>query len=221
VQHIVSCAVEAHDETGQGADHGVLAWVQQTTIGPQALAAYQRWGCRVRLVGAESLPALSSLAQRLRTTTPDNGSATLWWSLTSTSDALWSMVADAARRAQNTTQAGLIQALYGEDIPAATMLLGVGQPVAPGFVALLLADEMQCYWAQRPGLTFDERLLRCIFYDYAYLRPTRTDADRTWRYALVEQQRAIWETDAVLGVGQHQGGFWCPAHFPATDTEGA
>jgi hypothetical protein len=220
VRHIVPFFVGVDAETDQDADRRFLTWSAWQTTGAEALATYERCGCRVRLVGAESLHELRTASDRLPATAPADGVPTLWWSVLPSTGALWSIIAAALQRAANTTQAGLIRALYGEDIPPATMLLGFGPPVAPPFTPLLLADEMQCYWSQRLGFALDEQVLRRIFYDYAYVRPTRTDGDRSWRYTLVEQQRAAWETDAVLGIGQHMGGLWYPQRFPAAAIEG-
>jgi len=220
VRHIVPFFAGVDTETDQHASRRLLTWIEQQMAGAQALAAYERCGCRVRLVGAESLPELRMAAERLPATAPAGAVRTVWWSVMPGADTFWSIVAAAAQRAADTTQAGLIRALYGEDIPPATMLLGFGPPVAPPFTPLLLADEMQCYWSQRLGFALDERVLRRLLYDYAYMRPTRTEGDRSWRYTLLEEQRAAWETDSVLGIGEQRGGFWYPQRFPATAIEG-
>ena len=126
------------------------------------------------------------------------------------------MVLEAAQRIPIPTRADLIRAIYGEDIPPATMFLGFGKPIITQVSAPpLLVGEMQCYWSQRPGFSIDERMLRRIFYDYACLRRTWTGNDRSGRYTELTAQREDWETEAVLGVGQRLGSFWYPEPFPA------
>ncbi|MFL5807177.1 MAG: hypothetical protein ACJ8CR_36285 [Roseiflexaceae bacterium] len=202
VRDIVTCVARARVGTGQHSDQRFLTWAERGMLGLAALSAYERCGCRVRVVGVEDMPEPRTAAERWPTPPPADGMRTLWWSVMPDTDVLWPMIAAAARRVPDTTQAGFIRALYGEDIPPATMLLGFGPPLAPEFISLLLAGEMQCYWSQRPVFALDEPTLRRIFYDYAYVRPTRTAGDRSWRYTLLEQQRAAWETDTVLGIGQ-------------------
>jgi hypothetical protein len=58
----------------------------------------------------------------------------------------------------------------------------------------------------------DQRQLRAILYDYAYLRKTwKKDKSGRAEQALVE--RDLWERGNVLGLGIRKGPFWYPAPF--------
>jgi hypothetical protein len=98
----------------------------------------------------------------------------------------------------------------GEELPLATLYLAFGKPMfVPDLLPPLLSGDVQCYWTQRPGYDLDERSLRQIIYDYAYLRPTWT-RDKSARYADVEAQRSLWEHAPTLGLGRRVGAFWYP-----------
>jgi hypothetical protein len=84
--------------------------------------------------------------------------------------------------------------------------------IGADLMPLLVADEVQCYWTQRPGFAQGERTIREIFYDYAYTRHTWRQ-DKSTRYAGVLEQREIWESAPVLGVGQRVGAFWYPSEI--------
>jgi hypothetical protein len=205
VQHVIPFIMNGELQADARYRAHFIRWVEHGTSGPEILSAYASHGWRARLAGVESLPELAPAAERLIAATPAQWTQTLWWSV-------------AAQRAKETTQAALIRSLYGEEIPPASMFLGFGKPfINPSFIPLPLIGDMQCYWPQRPGFGVDESMLRRMIYDYAYVRRTRTSGDRSGRYALLQEQRAAWETDAVLGVGQHLGGFWYPAPFPAVN----
>lgn len=182
---------------------------------PGTLADYERVGCRVRLISAARDGQLKAADDLVRQATAGHDpTRTLWWSFVIEDEDPWELVVRAARQASGATRAELIRALYGEDIPPAGMFLAFGKPIiAADFIPPLLVGNMQCYWSQRPGFSMDEPMLRRIFYDYAYVRPTRTGGERTSRHAGLLAQQAAWETDAVLGVGQKLGGFWYPAPF--------
>lgn len=188
----------------------VLDWLAWGLAGPDAMADYQRLGWRARLIGAEDIPALHAAAQQLQEATPARWTHTVWWYVSATPDAYWMALLEAAHRARAHTQAEAIRALYGEDIPLAKLCLSFGKPlIAVDMLPLLLADELQCYWTQRPGFMLDEPMLRQIIYDYAYLRSTWTQ-DKSSRYGEVLAQRSIWERPITLGLGRRVGGFWYP-----------
>lgn len=212
VQHLFVIALRSSTlaEVGPFRER-ILGWAAQGMAGPDALADYARHGWRVRLAGAESLPELQPVAEKLRAATPARASHTLWHYVSSTPEEHWAAMLDAAQRAQARTRAELARALYGEDIPLATLCLSWGKPiVAADIVPPLLAGEVQCYWSQRPGFKQAEQTIRQIFYDYAYTRRT-WQQDKSTRYAEVPTQRALWEQPHVLGIGQRVGAFWYPA----------
>lgn len=196
-------------EVGRYRDR-LLEWLEWGLIGPEALADYARLGWRVRLIGAESVPELQPIADRLYAATPNQFTATLWYQVIPEPDAPWQWLLKAARQSQAHTQAEAIRALYGEDIPLAKLYLAFGKPMfVADLLPPLLAGEVQCYWIQSPGYLHEEQLLRRILYDYAYLRPTWR-IDKSSRYGTLEANRSLWQQPLVLGYGQHVGAFWYP-----------
>jgi hypothetical protein len=188
----------------------LIDWTDQGMAGPDALADYARLGWRVRLIGAESVPELAATAERLNASQPSHWSHTLWFCVSSTPEAYWLSVLAAAQQPNVRTRADVIRALYGEDVPLATLCLSYGKPmIAADIMPLLVADELQCYWTQRPGFAQDESIIRHMFYDYAYTRPTWSQ-DKSARYADVGVQRDLWERAHVLGLGRRVGAFWYP-----------
>jgi hypothetical protein len=158
------------------------------------------------------VPELQSTADRLQAGTPAHSQHTLWLYVSGTPDAHWTSVLAAAHKSQARTRAEIVRALYGEDIPPATLCLSYGKPfIAADILPLVVADEVQCYWTQRPGFALDQRLVRQIFYDYAYTRRT-WQQDKSTRYAEVLAHRSLWEEPRVLGLGRRVGAFWYPAH---------
>ena len=61
--------------------------------------------------------------------TPQSAQHTVWWYASTTPDGYWAEVFAAVRRAQAGTQAELIRAIYGEDVPPATLLVSFGKPM--------------------------------------------------------------------------------------------
>jgi hypothetical protein len=174
------------------------------------LADYARLGWRVRLLGTEGLGKLDAAAERLRQAMPGTDTPALWYYVVPEAESPWQWVRAALRKTEGNTTADVVRALYGEDVPLATLYLAFGKPMfVPDLLPPLLSGDVQCYWTQRPGYTLDDRSLRRIIYDYAYLRPTWT-RNKSARYADVEAQRAIWEQAPTLGLGQRVGAFWYP-----------
>ncbi|NTU77837.1 MAG: hypothetical protein HGA45_00295 [Chloroflexales bacterium] len=199
------------DEVGPYREQ-LMRWVVWGLTGPEALADYRRHGWRVRLIGAGGLPELEEAAHTLVEATPDTGGPTLWFHAAATRSALWQMMLATALAGQARTQAELIRAIYGEDVPPARLQIGFGKPlVTNDIVPLLLYEETQCYWVQRPGYDLDELMIRRIIYDSIYLRSTWVQ-DKSSRYAEISEHQALWESRAVLGVGRRVGGFWYPDH---------
>jgi hypothetical protein len=212
VQHIFTPAIRP----GQLAEVGryrarLLTWAAEGLAGPDALVEYAQRGWRVRLLGTDDVPELQEAAARLVAATPTPWQRTVWWYVNVTPESPWTHILAAVQRTGARTWADAVRALYGEDVPLVTMLLSFGKPMfVPDIIPPLLVGDMQCYWYQRPGYEIDERTMRRIFYDYAYLRPTWR-ADRADRYANLARQRALWETDVVLGVGERVNDFWVPS----------
>ena len=196
-------------EVGRYRDR-LLDWLDWGLAGPEAIADYARLGWRVRLLGADGLGQLGTAAERLRQIMPGTATPTLWYYVVPEIESPWQWVRAALRQTEGNTTSDVIRALYGEDLPLATLYLAFGKPMfVPDLLPPLLSGDVQCYWTQRPGYTLGERTLRQIIYDYAYLRPTWT-RDKSSRYADVEAQRSLWEQAPTLGLGRRVSAFWYP-----------
>ncbi|HEY3232054.1 MAG TPA: hypothetical protein VGJ87_22675, partial [Roseiflexaceae bacterium] len=207
-------------EEAAGSRARLFAALDWVFAGTETLADYVRREWRVRLIGAEGIAELAATAERLRAATPSASGPTLWLSVCADAEAPMRAIIDTALQTGARTRAEAIRALYGEDIPLATMLIGFGRPTFTyDLIPPLLVGRLQCYWMQRPGYGLDERMLRRILYDYAYTRDTGSGTDRSGRYANVQAQRAAWETDWVLGAGVPLGAFWYPAPFAGPPEE--
>jgi len=189
----------------------LLERAEWVIAGPESLADYTRYGWRVRLLGAESVPELQAAAETLQTHTSAQSQQTLYLTVVSDVDSPWQQLLAAAQQAQARTRTEAIRALYGEEIPPATLYLAFGKPmISPTIIPPLLMGQLQCYWSQQPGYTLTEKQLRAVLYDYAYLRPT-------WREEKLERakealaQRRAWEEGPILGLGMRLGPFWYPA----------
>lgn len=179
--------------------------------GSESQADYRRLGWRVRLLGSESLPELRGVARYLTENTPTQSAHTLHWLAVADADSPWQELLTAIHQSQAKTRTEAVLALYGEEIPPATLYLATGKPtISFDLIPPLLVGQIQCYWSQQPGYTLSETLLRTLFYDSAYLR-------RTWHEAKLEraaealEHRAAWEEGPMLGLGMRLGPFWYPA----------
>lgn len=176
----------------------------------ELLEPYIQNGWRVRLLGASSLPELRPTAEALARATP-HGEHTLWCSVVAESGAPWDELLQAAAQSGARTRKDAIRALYGEDIPLATMMVAFGKPlVSPDQVPPLLVGKMDCYWTQRPGYRITERELRTMLHDHAYTRRTFR-RDKTGRADEALAFRRAWEEGPTLGLGIRLGPFWFPA----------
>jgi len=180
--------------------------------GDETLADYERLMCRARLLGAEEHPELSeTAAQLVKATSDPQRKHTFYWSMVFNADDPWRRVLAAVRRSQAVTQAEAIRALYGEEIPPATLYLAFGKPlITLEVIPPLLIGKIHCYWSQQPGYTLTATKLRTILYDYAYLRSTWHEA-KTERAKEALAHRQAWEEGPLFGVGMRLGPFWYPA----------
>lgn len=154
---------------------------------------------------------LASTAETLRDNTATQSLHTLYWLVMPNSDAPWQHLLNTAQGSEVQTRAQMIRALYGEDIPLATLYLAFGKPMLSlEIVPPLLMGQLQCYWSQQPGYTLTEKQFRTILYDYAYLRNTwQEEKLERAKEALVHQ--TAWEQGPILGLGMRLGPFWYPA----------
>lgn len=196
----------------------VFYWMKSGLAGPESLEFYRATNWRVRLVVAgDRIPELADIADTLDRATSDATGPNLWFLTTLDYDQVWSWIGRAFVNGAR-TRAEAVRALFGDDIPPATMLLSFGKPlVALDHLPPLLFEEIQCYWTQRPGYSLTERELRTILYDYAYLRSTWRQ-DKTGRAEEALAHRAAWEHGPTIGLGMHLGPFWYPAPiYPPPD----
>lgn len=217
VKHIYTGMIlQTQERESTGWYAGQLAkWAEAIMATPDAIAEYRKLGFRMRVVGTSMAPAFAPMAERLREATPE-GDLTLWFITAPDVGNVWQWIFETVRRENVTSQAELIRALYGEDLPPAPLCLSYGKPMmgADFLPPFLHADRVQCYWTQKPGYTMTDLEWRRILYDYAFLRKTWSE-DKTGRENQVLEHRALWENAPILGLGRRVGPFW----FPTDGTE--
>lgn len=214
VRHIYTGMIlQTQERENTGWYAGQMAkWAERIMATPEAIAEYRRLGFRIRVVGTAMAPAFAPLAEKLRDVTPE-GDLTLWFLTAPDVGDVWRWMFDAVRRENVHSQAELIRALYGEDLPPAPLCLSYGKPMMgvdflPPF---LQADRVQCYWPQKPGYAMTDLEWRGILYDYAMMRNTWSD-DKSGREHQALEHRDLWENGPILGLGQRIGPFWYPTH---------
>jgi hypothetical protein len=218
VQHVVTALiVESHNqETTRGYRDQIVRWTRWAVAGPEALHDYTRLGWRARLLGGASWPELAALDAELTAATSHHAGPTVWFSVASRPALEWQQILRVAVAHQITDRQALVRAVYGEEIPPATLYLGAGKPqVVESIVPPLLVGKLECYWRQHLGYDLDERTFRMILYDFAYVRPTWR-ADKTGRAEQILAYQEAWHDPPVIGLGIHVGPFWYPAPIAAT-----
>lgn len=213
IRHLITpTLVAGHvDEITPGYRDKLMAWTARSLSGPAALADYEQFGWRVRVIGHESWPELGEVAREVAAATAANTGPTVWFSVASRREQTWGHILQLAVERQITDPTALAEAVYGEAIPLAALYLGTGKPqVEDSLIPPLLAGKMECYWRQHLGYDLDEKTLRTILYDFAYIRPT-WQADKTGRAEQVLAYADVWKAPAVLGLGTRLGPFWYPA----------
>jgi len=218
VQHIFMPVLSSKNfaEDTPGYRENLWYWLTQVLAGTKTAAHIQGQGRRVRFLYEEHIPQLQTANERLRTAEPLSKDTPALWIIAVPEEGLplrWML--DKLSKSQAETPEQAIQALYGEDIPPASLCLGFGKLVlSPYVIPPFLLGVLNCYWSQRPGwdgLTQD--LLRTVFYDYAYLRPT-WQKDKTGRAEKAIKHRTAWEKGPVIGLGTRLGPFWYPVLGP-------
>lgn len=186
-------------------------WFIDGLTGERAIEHYRHVGWRVRIACSAYIPQITAAGEKLKTETPMDTPHTLWCYVVPKFDLPHQWIVKASKKVQTLAKDEIVKALYGEVIPPASIYLGTGKPLIstlqlPPF---LVESETQCYWNQRPGYSLDERQLRLIFYDYAYLRKT-WKKDKTGRAQQALNHRDMWENGSILGLGTRLGPFWYP-----------
>ena len=196
-------------------------WTDQGTAGPEALADYERYKWRVRIVFNKYLPRLTSAETRLEATLDYDTPHNLWFLVIPDYDLPWQVMVDIIHQAKTKTHAEAVRLLYGEDVPPVTLYLGTGKTVTslawlPPF--LLDKQKVQFYWSQRPGYSLDQEQLRTILHDYYYLRRTWLK-DKSKRPEQALAYRQVWDQGPTIGVGTRLGPYWYPAPFTLPNVE--
>lgn len=211
IRHICAVIITPNNlkEITPGFREKLVKWVDSILLKELFDYGHLRW--RVRLIGTESLPELKVTAKRLQKATPQPNGPTIWFHVVPQNNSPWKELLAAVHRTQAQTLKEAIQALYGEDIPPATLFLSFGKPqLTFALIPPLLMGDLQCYWMQRPSINLDKSTLRTILYDYAYLRNTWC-ADKTGRAEKALKYRSAWQQGPTIGLGMRLGPFWYPA----------
>ncbi len=219
IQHLIAPILTPGQfaETTRGYRESLVRWIQWGIGGREAQADYARLDCRVRLVGAETVPELLPLNDALVKTTAAYRGPSLWFTVVVSESRAWQHVIQAARQAGVDSLEALMQAAYGASIPPATLYIGYGKTeIFPALCPPLLMGKLQCYWKQQPGYLLDGQVLRLILFDYAYTRRTWR-ADKTGRAEQALARRATWQNAPVYGLGRRLGPFWFPQPFPESE----
>jgi len=217
VRHIITHAIipTQYQEVTKGYQDNLIQWVSWHLSNSEAIAKFRQMGVRVRLMGAEFIPELKPLAEKLLNFPAGAGAPTIWFTVTPTATSPWDAMLTAIHRSGAKTQAEAIEAQFGEAIPPVSLYIGSGKPgIFPAVVPPLLIGKMQCYWSQSPGFITDAKIVKTIFYDFAFTRKTWIE-DKSGRAEMVLENPEIWEGAPILGLGVRLGPFWFPA--PVSD----
>ncbi len=206
VQHLftILAAPSQFREVGRYRER-LIAWLTWGLTGTEARHDFKQLGWRVRVITDETNAALRDIRERVESSSPAASRHTLWFLIVPDAEDPWCWILNAALQAQAHDRAGLIHALYGEDVPLIRLFLGFGKPaLSPVLLPPVLADTVHCYWTQRPGYALTDEEFRRILYDFAYLRPTWR-ADKTGRAEAILSDRAIWQESLISGPGPAAG----------------
>jgi hypothetical protein len=199
----------------------IIDWCIRGLAGPEMVHEYQRRGWRARFIVPSPVATLRAAAAQLQQETGVGRGPTVWYYVVAQGGDPWQDLLDTIQRTGARTYSEVLQAVCGEELPPATLLVGFGKPLTGTNLLppLLTGPTMHGYWTQRAGLRLTEPMLRRILYDYAYNRPT-FHRDRGSRYDEARQQPALWDTTAILGVGTRIGSYWYPEPFSGASEPG-
>ncbi len=215
VQHIIAPLLleGGYRETTAGYREELASWVEWGLGSSDAIDAFAEAGWNVRLLGSECWPELAELAARLPELTAHEDGPTVWFTVISQPELHWALALRRVAECSAESRADAVHAVYGQDIPAATLYLGSGKPdIVPSAVPPLLIGSMQCYWRQHLGFELDEETFRRVLYDYAFTRRTWQE-DKSGRSQEVLKYGAAWDQPPVIGLGFRLGPFWYPSSF--------
>lgn len=202
--------MSGHVREADGDPTALIQMVKRYLTHPDILAAFNSYGRKVRLIDYDDIPSLAEVGQVFSDTLSPTSPQTLWLTTSISPDSRWNALFAARTVKQVATRADAMLALYGELIPPVSLLLGFGKPnFNPELFPVLLEGEIRGYWSQQVGFGLSAKQLRQVFYDFAYTRET-WQKDKTNRAAEAEDDRALWESEFILGLGRRIGPFWYP-----------
>ena len=205
------------ETTSQYREH-LWQWAQYVAS-DESLALYRQRGWQVRILYHQHLPELRETVERLQVTHSAQARHTLWYSFTPDHFLPIRWMLDTLGHASPQSLDEAIQLLYGESIPQATLYISYGKPsIDIEIIPPMIYSLLNSYWLQTP-YSLDERQLRTIFYDHAYIRQT-WKKDKAGRAEQAMKYRKAWETGPTLGLGMRLGSFWYPAPVPAPPLPG-
>lgn len=99
VQHLITTLLaSSHEqEVTPGYRDRMMEWTVWGLTGPETMADYARLGWRVRLLGSESWPDLEPIAEHLRAATATATGPTVWFTVVSQVEAMWTRILRIAR----------------------------------------------------------------------------------------------------------------------------
>lgn len=180
-------------------------WIADGLGGKLALSHYEQLELAPRLLHADD-EALAPLRGCLDGTQRTAAGMRVWWYVCPDHNLPWRALARAGA-AGASTQATIVRAICGEEVPSAELIISFSKPmISPGIMPLFLIETTSAYWTQKPGFSLDDRVFRRILYDHRYLRSTWS-ADKTERYSQVDSLREL-PLQHIVGVGRRVGPFW-------------
>lgn len=190
----------------------LVDWVTWILTSEDTIAEYKRRGWRACLIGADYIPALSPVAEKLSQHFSKNDYAlTVYYLATPRYDSHWRGMAKVLQRGWR-SQDELILAQYHEAISPVELYVGYGKPVFSPAVcppAIGAFEGIHGYWLQKPGYVTDQRSVLAILYDYAVTRRTWM-RDKSNRTEKVLAHRDEFSQKMILGLGKRLGPFWYP-----------
>ena len=190
----------------------LVDWVTWILTSEDTIAEYKRRGWRACLIGADHIPALRPVAEKLsQHFSKSDYSLTVYYLATPRYDSHWRGMAEVLKPGWR-SQEELILAQYHEAISPVKLYVGYGKPVFSPAVcppALGSFEGIHSYWLQKPGYVTDHRSVLAILYDYAITRKTWM-RDKSNRTEKVLAYRDEFSQKVILGLGKRLGPFWYP-----------
>nr|MBC8504341.1 hypothetical protein [Chloroflexota bacterium] len=104
-------------------------WFVEGISGPKAIDRYQSSGWRVRIACGDFIPQVKEMSEKLISETTKNDAHTLWCYAVPDFSLPWEWLLEAAKRGNASTYQEAVNALYGENIPPASIYLSTVKPL--------------------------------------------------------------------------------------------